>query len=92
MIKVLGIYFVIRVLNGTIVVGILRGGGDTKFAAFLEAGAVWVIGVPLAFIGALVFKLPVYWVVAMVYIEELVTAVIGFKRVKSKKWVKNIID
>ena len=92
LIKVLGLYFVIRVFNGTVVVGILRGGGDTKFAAFLEAGAVWFVGVPLAFLGAVVLKLPVHLVVALVYTEEVVTAIIGFMRVKSKKWVKNVIE
>lgn len=92
LIKVLGIYFVVRVFNGTVVVGILRGGGDTKFAAFLEAGAVWLVGVPLAFLGAVVFKLPVHLVVALVYTEELVTAIIGAIRVRSEKWVKNVID
>ncbi len=92
LIKVLGIFFVVKVFNGTTVVGILRGGGDTKFSAYLEILAVWLVGVPMAYLGVLVFKLPVHLVFASVFMEEVVTSIIGFNRVKSGKWVKNIID
>lgn len=92
LIKILGLFFVIKVLNGTLVVGILRGGGDTKFSAILEAGSVWIIGVPLAFLGATVFKLPVHLVVTLVYTSEIVTVIIGAMRVRSEKWVRNIIE
>ena len=57
----------------------------------LEMGAVWFVGVPLAFLGSLVFKLPVYYVMALVYIEEIVKAIIGMFRIISKKWVTNVV-
>lgn len=81
-----------KVFNTILIVGILRGGGDTKFSLFLEMGSVWLIGVPLAFFGALVLKLPVYWVVALVSLEEIIKAIIGIPRVISNKWVRNIIE
>lgn len=59
---VLAVFFSIKAFNGTLIVGVLRGGGDTKFSMLLEMGCVWLVGVPLAFLGALVFKLPVYYV------------------------------
>ncbi|MDF2674178.1 MAG: matE8 [Clostridiales bacterium] len=59
---------------------------------FLEIGSVWLIGVPLAFLGALVWKLPIYWVIALVSLEEIVKASIGIPRVISKKWLKNVIE
>jgi putative MATE family efflux protein len=43
--------FFIKSFNGTMIVGVLRGGGDTKFSMILEMGAVWLVGVPLAFLG-----------------------------------------
>ncbi|AOY78080.1 MATE family efflux transporter [Clostridium formicaceticum] len=94
-IRILMVFSVVmgaKVFNAILVVGILRGGGDTKFSLFLEMGSVWLIGVPLAFLGALVLKLPVYWVVALVSLEEIVKALIGIPRVISKKWVRNIIE
>ena len=92
LLNVLAIFFTVKVFNGTMIVGVLRGGGDTKFSMLLEMGAVWLVGVPLAFLGALVFKLPVYYVTLLVYVEEIVKASIGLPRVFSKKWVTNIIQ
>ena len=54
-------------------------------------GSVWLIGVPLAFLGSIVLKLPVYWVVVLVSIEEVVKALFGILRIISKKWIRNII-
>lgn len=88
---VLAIFFFIKAFNGTLIVGILRGGGDTRFSMILEMSAVWLVGVPLAFLGALVFKLPVYYVSALVCMEEVVKAVVGIPRIISKKWVTNVI-
>lgn len=90
MLVVMGLVFFIKTFNSTVIVGVLRGGGDTTFSMFLEIGSVWLIGVPLAFIGALVFKLPVYLVVALVSIEDITKAIIAIPRIKSKKWIKNI--
>lgn len=90
LLTVLSMFFFLKALNSTLIVGVLRGGGDTKFSMKLEMGAVWFVGVPLAFLGATVFKLPVHLVLALVYMEDVVKASIGIPRVISKKWVKNI--
>lgn len=82
----------IKAYNIITVVGILRSGGDTKVALFLDTGGIWLIGVPLSFIGALVWKLPVYYVVALVSIEEIFKFILGTIRVVSKKWVRNVIE
>ncbi|WMM26450.1 MATE family efflux transporter [Tissierella sp. MB52-C2] len=87
-----GMFYFIRTFNSTLIVGVLRGGGDTNFSMYLEMGAVWLIGVPLAFMGVLLFKMPVYIVFILVSFEEIVKAVIGFPRVKSKKWIRNITE
>lgn len=92
LLNVLSIFFFVKVFNGTMIVGVLRGGGDTKFSMLLEMGAVWFIGVPLAFLGATVFKFEVHYVLALVYLEEVVKASIGLPRIVSKKWVKNVIQ
>lgn len=87
---ILGIFFAVKSLNGTIIVGILRSGGDTRFSMMLEMGSVWLAGAPLAFIGSLVLKLPVYLVTPLAYSEEIVKALIGLFRVHSRKWVINV--
>ncbi len=89
---VMSIFMFVKIYNAIVIVGIFRSGGDTKFALVLELGSVWIIGVPLAFLGAFLWKLPVYWVVVLVSLEEVVKAVIGLPRVISKKWAKNMVD
>ncbi len=91
LLRVFAIFFFIKAFNGTMIVGVLRGGGDTRFSMLLEMGAVWFVGVPLAFLGALVFKLPVYYVTVLVYVEEVVKAIVGIPRIISKKWVTNVV-
>jgi putative MATE family efflux protein len=86
------LFLCIRIYNSILIVGILRSGGDTKFSLFLELASIWLVGVPLAFIGAFVWKLPVYWVFVLVSLEEVIKAAIGIPRVVSKKWVKNVIE
>lgn len=89
---IMGIFMVFKVFNTVLIIGILRSGGDTIYSLMLEIGSVWVIGVPLSFIGATLLKLPIYWVITLVHLEEIVKAVIGLKRIISKKWVKNIVN
>ena len=81
----------IRVFNMISATGILRGGGDTMFSMLMDVTGVWGIGVPLAFLGAFVFKWPVYWVYALVCMDEVVRMGIGLHRIYSKKWVHNLV-
>lgn len=84
------VVLVIKMFNIILIVGILRGGGDTKFSFIAEALTMWGIGVPLAFIGTLFLKLPVYLVFAMVAVEEIVKCIIGIWRLISNRWVRNV--
>jgi putative MATE family efflux protein len=79
-----------KVFNYINIVGILRSGGDTTFCLFLDTGGVWLVGVPLAFLGGLVFHLPIYWVYALVQVEEVIKLIIGIPRLMSKKWINNL--
>lgn len=88
---VMAIIMAIKVYCTILVTGILRAGGDTKFAMFAECGAVWLIGVPLAFIGALTLHLPIYLVYALIGTYNIVEAIILTLRFKSKKWNKTMI-
>jgi len=90
--RVMSIFMSFRIFNAILIVGILRSGGDTKFSLFLEMGSVWLVGVPLAFLGALVWGLPVYWVFVLVSLEEILKAAIGIPRLISKKWLRNVVE
>ena len=90
MLIIMGLFFFIKTFNATLVVGVLRGGGDTTFSMYLEMGSVWLIGVPLAFAGALLFELPVHLVLLLVTLEEVFKAIVGLPRIRSKRWIKDI--
>ena len=82
----------LAVYNGTIVTGVLRCGGDTRFAMLTEVGTVWLIGVPLAFITSLVLKWPIFLAVLAVKMEEVVKCIFLTKRFLSRKWLRNVIS
>ncbi|SCZ02208.1 MATE family efflux transporter [Alkaliphilus peptidifermentans] len=90
--RVFALFMAFKFYNIILVIGILRGGGDTRFSLFLELSSVWLYGVPMVFIGAHLWKLPIYQVVALVSCEEIIKSVVGFGRVASKKWVKRVIE
>ena len=72
------------------IVGVLRSGGDTKVCLFLDCSGVWLIGIPMAFIGGLVLKQPIYIVYAMVTLEEVYKTILSYIRYRQKKWLKNL--
>ena len=89
--QVIGLFLMVKVFNVIMTVGIFRSGGETEFAFVLDVGTVWFIGIPMAFIGALVLKWPIYLVVALISIEEVVKGIIGYHRIRKGKWVKSLI-
>lgn len=88
---VLGLTMALPVYNVMIVSGVLRAGGDTKFAMLGETGTIWLYAVPVAFITALYLHWPIYFCILAVKGEEIIKCVIMTARVISKKWVKNVV-
>jgi putative MATE family efflux protein len=80
----------VRVDNLTIVIGILRAGGDTRFSLFLDGFIIWIVGVPMAYLAAFVLGLPVYFVYLFVMSEEATKWILGFRRYLSRKWINNL--
>lgn len=81
----------ISLYNAVHITGVLRCGGDTRFAMLAEVLCVWCVGVPMAFLTALVLKWPIYFAVLAVKTEEFVKGILLTRRFLSKKWVKNMI-
>ncbi len=89
---VFGATMVFDLLNGVLIAGVLRAGGDTRFAMLTECGSIWLIAVPLAFISALVWHMPIHLALLMTRIESVIKAAILLKRFKSKKWMNTVIE
>lgn len=85
------LYIPAKNFNYVNIVGILRSGGDTGAALFLDTTGVWLIGIPLAFLGGMVLQLPIYIVYAMVMAEEVYKLIFGFLRYRKKLWLRKIV-
>ncbi len=82
----------LRAYNFMLFIGALRAGGDTRYAMFTELFSIWLIGVPAALIGGFVLHLPVYYVYALVLLEELVKAIVVTRRYLSRKWIHDLVN
>ncbi len=84
-------YFVLcQAYNTTMIVGIFRAGGDTKFGLFIDVTTMWGCSILLSAIAAFVFK----WSVPMVYVilmsDEIIKVPLSTVRFKTYKWLNNI--
>lgn len=77
-------------INIVIIVGVLRSGGDTRYSMFAEMFGVWAVGVPLAFLGALVFKLEIHQLFLLLGMDEVSKMFIGLHRIKKGTWVNDL--
>ena len=89
---VLGAILWLRTTNTLYFLGMMRSGGDTRFAYWMDVGSMWFIGVPCAWLAAFVFHLPVYYVYLFVTIEEVVKFFLSIWRFRSNRWIHNLID
>ena len=76
--------------NGTMINGIFRAGGDSKFGMICDIFDMWVYAVPLGFISAFVLKLPPMVVYILLCTDEFVKWPWVFKHNRSGKWLNNI--
>jgi len=87
---IVSIFLWLRINNMTIVVGILRAGGDTRFSLVLDGFIIWIVGVPLAAAAAFIFHLPIYWVYLCAMGEEMTKWILGMRRYFSRRWIHDL--
>lgn len=80
----------LRASNMVIIIGTLRSGGDTVYSLILDGFVIWLVGVPLAALGAFYFMFPIQWVYLLVLSEELTKFIFGLRRYYSHKWINNL--
>ena len=79
-------------INFLIMCGILRSGGDNFSCVIIDLITCWFIGVPLAFLSAVVWKLPIHIIFLLIKIEEAMKSILAFIRYKKGYWIKNIVN
>ena len=83
-------YIMGAAVNTTLIAGVFRAGGDSRFGLICDVIDMWVYAVPLGFLAAFVFKLPVLWVYFLLCTDEFVKWPWVIKHYRNGKWLKNI--
>lgn len=81
---------VLQSMSVQFIVGIFRGGGDTKFSMFADVTFLWLFSIPLGAYTGLVL----HWAPPVVYLmlrsDELIKCAISLIHLRSGKWIKDI--
>ena len=77
-------------VNTTLIAGVFRAGGDSRWGFICDTVDMWGYGVPLAFLTAAVLKLPPMWVYFFMCTDEFVKWPWVISHYRSRKWLKNI--
>lgn len=77
-------------VNTTLIAGVFRAGGDSRFGFICDTIDMWCYAVPLGFIAAFALRLPVMWVYFLLCTDEFVKWPWVLKHYKSGKWLNNI--
>ncbi len=83
-------YITGQAINTTIISGVFRAGGDSRFGLICDIICMWVLCVPLGFISAFVIKLPPIWVYFVLCLDEFWKIPVVYKYYMSYRWLKNI--
>lgn len=90
MVLVLAFTMPFKGVNFTIVTGILRSGGDSNYCFLANFIGTWVVGIPLAFLGAAVLQLPVYFVYLMAGADEVSKLMLCLPRALRGRWIRSL--
>lgn len=72
------------------IVGVLRGGGDTRFALVMDVVFMWMISIPLGFVTGLGLGWPVPVVYFLIKCDEIFKTCFSFVRIVRGKWVNDV--
>ena len=83
-------YIMGAAVNTSLIAGVFRAGGDTRFGLICDSIDMWCYAVPLGFLAAFVLKLPVLWVYFLLCTDEFVKWPWVLRHYRSSAWAKNI--
>ena len=86
----MSIIVVFQSFGVTLMMGVLRGGGDAKFVLVNDIIFLWLVAIPFGFLTAFVLNWPIAAVFFVVKSDEIIKSIIASIRVLSGKWVRNV--
>lgn len=73
-------------------VGIIKGGGDVTYVLWLNIISTWAIVIPLSFLGAFIWNLPVAAVVALLNSDQIFKCLPTARRVNQYQWIRKLTN
>ena len=84
-------YFVVgQAFNTTMVCGIFRSGGDTKFGLVMDVSTMWGCSILLGAAAAFIFHASIPVVYAILLSDEIIKVPICIWRYRKYKWLNNV--
>lgn len=80
----------VKVQNMILGGGIIRSGGRTKYVMAIDLIGTWIFGVPLGFLSAFVWNLPIEMVYFMLSLEECIRLGISFAVFHKRSWMHSL--
>ncbi len=79
-----------RTIAYSLIIGVIRSGGDVHFSLVIDCTALWAVGIPLSLLLAFYFHLPVTIVYFGFILDELLKVIVFSQRFISKKWMNTL--
>ncbi len=70
--------------------GVIQGGGDADYIMRLNMISTWAIVMPLTFMGAYRWHVPIVWLVLIIQSDQLFKCLPVFTRFRSYKWIRKL--
>ncbi len=86
----LAIAYPFRSFNISMVIGVCRAGGDTRFCIVYDLVFMWLFALPGAAIAAFVCHAAPWVIYLLVVSEEALKVSLGYARLKSGKWLHDV--
>ena len=90
MMIITSVYMIARSVNAILINGMFAAGGDTQFDAYCVVFCMWIVSIPLAFLGAFVFRWHVLVAFSCTCLEEIIKMPLVFRHYRKYKWVKDL--
>ena len=90
MLLIIAVVVIAQSHNCTLIVGIYRGGGDTKFGMLIDCATLWFGSLLFGYLAAFVWKLPVPVVFSFLLLDEFLKIPFCLVHYLRYKWLRNI--
>ncbi len=79
-----------RAFNMSVIIGVLRAGGDTRYSIVFDLVFMWTVSIPLAAAASFLFGWPAWVIYLCLVTEEPLKTILGYRRLSSGKWLHDV--